>query len=818
MMAHGLVEILHVSHAYGATRALDDLSLTLAVGEVHAVCGENGAGKSTLNRILSGTLVPTSGSVRLDGAELPFGSVPAAEAAGIAMVHQEPSWFPDLDAADNLFLMHEPAFAGGAWYDRAEARRRTRELLGSLGEEFPVDRPLEELTFAQRQMVAIARALSRQCRVLILDEPTASLSAREVEALFRVVRTLRDRGVTILYVTHRLDELFSLADRVTVLRDGRLVSTRSIDTATPAGIVQDMIGRSIPEATHGFSTVGDVRLAVRGLGCPGAFEAVDFEVASGEVVVLAGLVGAGRSEVARAIFGLDAPFTGVVSVDGLPLALGDPSEALRRGVALLPEDRQTEGLHGPLSIRENVSMASLGSVSRLGWMSVRAEARRAQGALESLAIRAPNVEAPVASLSGGNQQKVLLGKWLATAPRVLILDEPTRGVDVGAKAEVHRTIRALAAQGMAVLVISSDLPEVLMLADRVLVMREGSIAGELDASEASQEAILELALPRGGETVGAPKRRSLSREAGVGILLAATIVAASLVNPSFASLENLRDMLVRVAPVAIVGCGLTLVVLAREIDISVGSLMGVCAAVLGLAGSTDRWGLPVGAAVALCLGAGLSGGLLNGLLVTVGRVPSIIATLATLSVFRGVTELLLGGRWVENMPPALRAFGTGSVAGAPYVVGAAVAIAAAGVWLHRRTPFGRRVVALGSSPESAARAGIPSRRVRLACFALAGLLAGVAALFSATQLQVVESGFGVGFELMVVAAVVVGGTSIRGGRGGIAGTLLGAALLGIVGSVLIYMKLGDSATYWERAIQGSFILAAVLGEALRRRR
>ncbi|MCO5297449.1 MAG: ATP-binding cassette domain-containing protein [Fimbriimonadaceae bacterium] len=816
-MGMALVEIQEVSHAYGATQALDGLNLTLHEGEVHAVCGENGAGKSTLNRILSGTLVPSSGTVHLDGEPLPLGSVPGCEAAGVAMVHQEPSWFPDLDAADNLFLMHEPV-AAGIWYDRTEARRRTLELLESLGERFPVDRPLAELTFAQRQMVAIARALARKCRVLILDEPTASLSAREVDALFRVVGSLRDRGVTVLYVTHRLDEVFALADRVSVLRDGHLVSTHGIDAASPKQVVHDMIGRAIPEAERGPSSRGEPRLSVRGLGRRGAFEGIDLEVDSGEVVVLAGLVGAGRSEVARAIFGLDPPDAGGVEVAGKPLALGDPAQALRAGIAYLPEDRQSEGLHVPLSIRENVSMASLGSVSRAGWMNVRAEAARAEHAVQQLAIRASGVEAPVASLSGGNQQKVLLGKWLATAPSVLILDEPTRGVDVGAKSEVHRTIRALAAEGMAVLVISSDLPEVLALADRVVVMREGTIAGELPAESATEEGVLELALPRGAETVASVARRGIGREAGVALLLGATVVFAALMNPAFLSLENVRDMLVRIAPVAIVGCGLTLVVLAREIDISVGSLMGVCAAVLGLAGSTDRWGLPVAAAAALCLGAGLLGGLVNGLLVTFGRVPSIIATLATLSIFRGVTELLLGGRWVEHMPDGLRAFGTGSLAGLPYVVLAALAISVATIWVHRRTPFGRRVVALGSAPESAQRAGVPSRRIRLACFALAGLLAGVAALFSATQLQVVESGFGVGFELSVVAAVVVGGTSIRGGRGGMVGTLLGATLLGIVGSVLIYLRLGDAATYWERAIQGGFIVAAVLGDALGRRR
>jgi ribose/xylose/arabinose/galactoside ABC-type transport system permease subunit len=416
-------------------------------------------------------------------------------------------------------------------------------------------------------------------------------------------------------------------------------------------------------------------------------------------------------------------------------------------------------------------------------------------------------------LSGGNQQKVLLAKWLATKPSVLILDEPTRGVDVGAKAQIHEIIRELAASGMAILVISSEMAEVLTLADRVLVMRQGAISGELSRAEADQARLLELSLPVANDAapeVAVVRSRRLPAEATVAALLAAVLVGVSIANPTFMAMGNLRDMLIKVSPAVIVGSVLTLVVLAREIDISVGSLMGLCAAVLGITCSPDRMGLPVPVGISLCLATGLVAGVTNGLLVAWARIPSIIVTLAMLTVLRGVTEKAMGGKWIENLPAGLRQFGTGSLAGIPIVVLVAVMSAAGAMWLAGRTRFGRQLYAIGSNPEAATLRGVKTGSVRIALFALTGLAAATAALVSATQLQVIESGFGNGFELVAVASVIVGGTSIRGGRGSVTGTILGATLLGIISTALIFLRLGESAVYWERAIQGGLILLAIL--------
>ncbi|MFN3682316.1 MAG: sugar ABC transporter ATP-binding protein [Fimbriimonadaceae bacterium] len=485
-----------LGRSFGGVRALDGVDLDIEGGEVHALCGENGAGKSTLIRILCGALRPSAGRVLWLGAPLPEG-VHRCEAAGIAAIHQEPVSFPDLDAVDNVFLGWEPR--RGPLLDRRAMVRRTREALRELGEDLPLARPVGELPMAQRQMVALARALVRECRLLILDEPTAALSARETDALFAVVRRMRERGVSVLYVSHRLDEVFALADRITVLRDGRKVDTLPARETDRDGLIRRMVGREVPEAPPTETAAdGSPVLRVEGLSLPGAFEGVSLEVRSGEVVGLAGLVGAGRTELLEAIYGLRRFREGKATVGGRALRPGSVPSSLAAGVALVPEDRHRQGLIPSWPVSWNVSMASLGAVSRLGWISPGAERARAEAMARLLQIKCAGVRAPASSLSGGNQQKVVLAKGLCLGPRLLLLDEPTRGVDVGAKHEVHQLVRRLAAEGAAVLAASSDMPELLALCDRIVALRGGRISGELRRSEFSEPALLSLILPEEG--------------------------------------------------------------------------------------------------------------------------------------------------------------------------------------------------------------------------------------------------------------------------------------------------------------------------------
>ena len=420
-----LLDVNGLCKAWSGVTALNDVSLQLNAGEVHALCGENGAGKSTLIKCLAGVVVPDDGSVKLDERPLKFGSVAKSEDLGIAVIHQESTTFPDLNAVDNIFVGREYTGRFGM-LDYKAMRRETASLMKTLGEDVDLSRPLAEMSLANRQMVAIARALSRQCRLLIMDEPTASLSARETEVLMRTVRRLSDQGVTILYVSHRLAEVFALADCVTVLRDGQLVETSPANELDEASLIRLMVGGEANAAqTQADKSIGEIRLDVREL-CGSGFHDISLSVRAGEIVGLAGLVGAGRSELARAIMGLDAISSGEVLVKGSALTDGDMRSALEHGLALVPEDRQHEGLILPMSVSCNLNLTRSGCQSPFAPIRARDEDALANQFVERLSIRTESTRIPVQALSGGNQQKVVLGKWLATNPRILILDEPTR--------------------------------------------------------------------------------------------------------------------------------------------------------------------------------------------------------------------------------------------------------------------------------------------------------------------------------------------------------------------------------------------------------
>jgi ABC-type sugar transport system ATPase subunit len=501
------IQVEKVSKSYGGVRAIEEISLDIAAGEIHALCGENGAGKSTLIKILSGAVTPESGQVLVDGKPLALGSVVAAEAAGIVVIHQESTAFPDLSAVDNLFLGNERRRFGGWLLDYPKMQEETQAQCNRLGLKLDIHRPVGEYPLATRQMVAIARALLRNSRLLILDEPTASLSRRECEALFAVIHQLQTEGVGILYVSHRLEEVFALADRVTVLRDGYWVDTTPIAEIDQAGLIQKMVGREIAEERWEDSNKpipdAPVVLSVQNLSREGVFSEISFSVCAGEVVGLGGLMGAGRTEVARAIFGADCPTTGTVQVGGQRLVPGSIASAVSAGIAMVPEDRQHQGLHLPMTVRENLTLTVLGDLANGGIRNRHREQETARILIDRLRVRTASQDLPATALSGGNQQKLVLGKWLARKPRLLILDEPTRGVDVGAKAEIYAILRELCAEGMAVLLISSDLPELLALSDRILVLREGQYRGELTADKATPETVMALALEASGEKIAA---------------------------------------------------------------------------------------------------------------------------------------------------------------------------------------------------------------------------------------------------------------------------------------------------------------------------
>ncbi len=494
--AAGGAPVLSVEHAqksFGAVRALEDGSIELLGGEVHGLVGENGAGKSTLVKILAGVHRPDGGRLVLDGEEAIFDNAKQSQAAGIAIIFQEPTLFPDLSVAENIFVGVQPLKR----FRRIDGRRMRREaasLFDQLGVRLEPDRLARGLSIADQQLVEIAKALTANARVIVMDEPTAALASTEVERLFGIVETLRARGNAVLFVSHRLDEIFALCQRVTVMRDGRHVLTKPIGELTVPSVIRAMVGRDMEALFPKVpSEPGRVVLKVERLTREGVFTDVSLDVRSGEIVALAGLVGAGRTEVARAIFGIDRWDAGSVEVEGRRLPPGSPTAAMAAGVALVPEDRRQQGLVMDFSIERNVALASLDSVRRGGLIPRGAERSFARDWAIRLQLRYGKLTNPVWTLSGGNQQKVVLAKWLARKPRLLIVDEPTRGIDVGTKAEVHRLLSELAAQGVAVLMISSELPEVLGMADRIVVLFEGRLMREFPSAEANEDAIMHAA-------------------------------------------------------------------------------------------------------------------------------------------------------------------------------------------------------------------------------------------------------------------------------------------------------------------------------------
>jgi rhamnose transport system ATP-binding protein len=492
-----LLEVRGVTKSFGAVAAVDGVSFSLYAGEAHALVGENGAGKSTVVKILGGVHRPDRGSLLVEGREAGFGSPAEARAAGIAVIYQEPMLFPDLSVAENIVLGRPPRGRLGM-IDRRAAHAEAERLFTRLGVRLDPARPAHGLSIADQQIVEIAKALGSDARVLIMDEPTAALSVVEVRRLFAVARTLREQGAAILFISHRFEEITELCRRVTILRDGRHVSTDPIGELTVDEMVRRMVGRDLDALFPKQDlTPGETVLEVEGLSRAGAFRDISFSVRAGEIVAFAGLVGSGRSEVVQAVFGVDERDTGVVRLRGRDLKPHSPSAAMAAGMALVPEDRRHQGLLMDLSIERNVTLPRARALSRLGFLSGAGERREALRWTERLRARYGRLGDAVATLSGGNQQKVVLAKWLATAPQVLIVDEPTRGIDVGTKAEVHRLMSELAAAGVAIVMVSSDLPEVLGMADRVLVLREGRIVAELPREDATADSVMFAAMGQG---------------------------------------------------------------------------------------------------------------------------------------------------------------------------------------------------------------------------------------------------------------------------------------------------------------------------------
>lgn len=489
-----VLQMRGICKSYPGVRALDNVDLEVRAGEVHAVVGENGAGKSTLMKILAGAQPRDAGEIWINGQLVQIDSPQKAMDLGISIIYQEFNLVPYLNAAENIFLGREPASRLPGFVDFRTMYREAQAVIDRLGVPINVRTPVNRLSVAQQQMVEIAKATSRKSSIIVMDEPSATLTEHELERLFALIRQLKSEGTAIVYISHRLEEVFQIADRVTVLRDGKHIATRNTADLTREEIIRLMVGRELTQMIPKVpAPIGDVVLEVRGLSQKGRLYDISFQLRKGEILGIAGLVGAGRTELARAIFGADRIDSGELLLEGKPIRVRSPQDAIKLGIGLVTEDRKAQGLVLGMVVRENITLANLGALTRFNFISVARERQVARKYVEDLSIRTPSVEQTVQNLSGGNQQKVVLSKWLFTQSKVLIFDEPTRGIDVGAKTEIYQLMNELAARGVAMLMISSELPEVLGMSDRILVMHEGRIVGELSASEATQEKIMHLA-------------------------------------------------------------------------------------------------------------------------------------------------------------------------------------------------------------------------------------------------------------------------------------------------------------------------------------
>ena len=817
-MSEPVLSLEGIQKKFGGIHALRDISLSILPGEVHGLVGENGAGKSTLINIATGLFTADNGAACLNAQPYHPASPQQATQSGVYVVHQEADLFPQLSIAENMLLgegLERNALGLLHWrkiYTRAAQR------VAALGESFNVRQDAAGLSVARRTMAEIATAVAHTPKVLFLDEPTASLTGKEINTLFQQIERLKAAGTAIVYVSHRLDEVLKICDRVTVLRDG--VSIKS----APAGdwdmdtLIASMVGRNVV-AGEGKRSValGDVRLHAHQVTTKNnRCQDISLQVRAGEIVGLYGFVGAGRSEFAQALFGLHPLKQGSVTLDGKEMQIRTPGQAVQQGLAYLPEDRLVQGVFRGHSLRANASVSLLRKLSRRGLLSNRAETELAAKVILDMQVRADSMEQAIGTLSGGNQQKVVFGRWQATAPKVLMLDEPTRGVDVGAKAEIHKLICDMAEKGTAILLISSELPEIMSMSDRVITLSEGKISGEFVPGKDDEAAIAAAAIPRQHDRVptSQPERSLLTRflefrEAGLfAFILLLSAIMAGLRPDSFATTENFLDILVRAAIPAILAQGAMFIICTGGIDISVGSMMGLTAA---LTATAAKQGLPPIPTLGLGMLLGLGFSLLNGGLSLAARIHPIIVTLAGISIYRGTMHFFTGGREIILLPDTFRALSDGLYLGIPKICYYVIIVTFIAHILLRYTLTGRQILALGNSESAARLIGLSKTRLTLFVFALSGALVGLAAILQTGFYGKVQSNSGEGYELQAIAAAVIGGTNILGGRGSAIGTLLGAFLIALVYNSLILL---EASAYWQNIFVGSLILAAVALDAL----
>ena len=808
--------------SFGPVKALKGVDVLIMPGEVHAIVGENGAGKSTLIGIAAGVLRADAGAIYYDGKYVAAPDPRQMRENGVAVVYQHPALAPDLTVLENLQLA-APSLAGPGGQAEAQrilARVATDEL------RMPLNRRLGELSLAQRHVVEIARALATHPKVLFLDEPTEPLQLADVRKLFDLIGELKREGVGIVYVSHRLHEVDELADRVSVMRDGEIIDSRLAELITPAEIVALIAGRPLGQIFPAKAkSVGAPLFAVKGLSGRG-FDQVDLIVHAGEIVGLAGIEGEGQREFIRAAAGVDRRHGGEVRVKDAKISGDSPGAFRKSGIGFIPDDRHAEGVFLNLTLRENFSLGFLDTISRFGLIDRADEAVRAKKITEDLRIRAASTESKLFELSGGNQQKALFGREISAQPTVLLVDEPTKGVDIGARSEIYQRLRAIADQGLAVLVSSSDGIELEGICDRVLIFARGAIVHELSGPAVTDAAITEANLTatasRASQTPAGTRDRRWRDFAASDHFPALVLAVLTLIilggtqalNSYFLSPFSIKSILSFFSILAFLSSAQLATVLVGAIDLSIGPLAGLCVVLASFLAPDGVMPGPFAAGLILILLVTTGFGLLQGLLITSLRLPAIVVTIATFIGLQGIS-LLLRPTAAGQIDDAISDAAQFPIWFLPAGVVLTLAMVAGAEWLLYRTGFGRSFRAVGSSPLASHRRGIDSERLTWLAFVISGLLTGIGGLMLAGQVGIGSPSTGSDYTLMSITVVVLGGASVAGGRGSFVATLLGAALVQATSSASSFIDANSSVHY---VVIGTLTLLAAIFFSVARRR
>lgn len=801
MTARPALRLNNVVRTFPGVIALNNVSLDVTAGEVHALLGENGAGKSTLMAVAAGALAADSGSIEIGDQRLTRADPALAQELGLSVVYQHPSTLRDLTVAENLLYSiprhrRSTNISAGAWVDRQ---------LSNVGARFSCDVRVGELSPAERQLVEIAKALALQPRVLVLDEPTEALNAAEIETLFAQIARIRAQGTAVVYISHRLRDVQRVADRISILRDGTMRGTFPAEGVTEEQILSLIIGRKFEAAfpeKAGFDARAAPVLQMAGITGP-RLQSIDFEVRPGEVVGLAGVEGNGQREFIRTIAGL-ARASGTIRLQGAALPSSDPVAAQQAGVIYLPGDRHEEGEFLDLSVRENSSILVLDQLSQMGVISTRSEADLSERYIRRLGVKCASPEVKMSTLSGGNQQKVMYARSIAAAPVVFLADEPTSGVDAGARVDLYNTLRQIAEEGAAVVILSSDTVELVGLCDRVVVFSRGRIVRELTGAEITEENITGSAIAGSGEAAGGAAgfstwRRFLSGDIFPTVVLGGIILILALysgtINERFLGARSISGLLFLASALAFISMGQLCVMLTGGIDLSVGPLSGLVVVILSFFVTHGMGALDTGTGIVVCLSAAAIVGLVNGVLIRIVKLSPLITTLAMFIALQGVSLLLRsvpGGFFRRDIVQFL----TTKVGIVPAAFIFAVLVAATLEIILRKTVFGMELRAIGSSEEAARKLGARSDLSVTLAYICCSVLTGIGGILLGGQIAVGDPTAGQNYTLQSIAAVVLGGASVFGGRGSFLGVLAGVLLVQEIGSISSFLRLGSAWQYW----------------------